>query len=282
MSEHAGNKDLCGESLGKQCKTLTDNKVSSPTSPPDNKMPPPPSNDQKSPPSSDDKMPPIIIAIAVVVVGVAIAAIIVGFFILRRRNQTSEAVDATAPPSFQKKGMTSEDLDQIEQGSPDQSGSSKKAPDQGRLSFLRDDRERFDLQDLLKASAEILGGGVFGSSYKANLLSGVMMVVKRFRQMNNVGKEEFQEHMRRLGRLRHPNLLPLVAYYYRKEEKLLVSDYVENGSLAVHLHGTLNKYSYMLLFICFHYTYECNLDCINVMLAIKCVLDFINLITYRL
>ncbi|KAK2659256.1 hypothetical protein Ddye_005789 [Dipteronia dyeriana] len=43
--------------------------------------------------------------------------------------------------------------------------------------------------------------------------------------------------MRKLGSLSHPNLLPLVAFYYRKEEKLLVSDFVPNGSLASHLHG---------------------------------------------
>ncbi|RVW42854.1 Pollen receptor-like kinase 1 [Vitis vinifera] len=61
--------------------------------------------------------------------------------------------------------------------------------------------ERFDLQDLLRASAEVLGSGNFGSSYKAVLLSGEAMVAKR------------------------------------KEEKLLVSEYVENGSLASHLHG---------------------------------------------
>ncbi|KAK1363031.1 hypothetical protein POM88_038592 [Heracleum sosnowskyi] len=60
------------------------------------------------------------------------------------------------------------------------------------------------------------------------------VVVKRYRKMNNVGREDFQEHMRRLGKFRHPNLLPLVAYYYRKEEKLMVSDYVANGSLAFH------------------------------------------------
>ncbi|CAI0388075.1 unnamed protein product [Linum tenue] len=63
------------------------------------------------------------------------------------------------------------------------------------------------------------------------------MVVKRFKQMNNVGREEFHEHMRRVGRLKHTNLLPLVAYYYRKEEKLLVHDFVPYGSLAVHLHS---------------------------------------------
>lgn len=107
----------------------------------------------------------------------------------------------------------------------------------GKLSFIRDDRPRFDLQDLLRASAEVLGSGNLGSSYKALLMDGQAVVVKRFKQMNHVAKEDFHEHMRRLGRLSHPNLLPLVAYYYRKEEKLLVYDYASNGSLASHLHG---------------------------------------------
>ncbi|XP_062112858.1 pollen receptor-like kinase 4 [Humulus lupulus] len=107
---------------------------------------------------------------------------------------------------------------------------------EGKLTFLKDDRERFDLPDLLKASAEILGSGTFGASYKATIHCDAM-VVKRYKQMNSLGREDFHEHMRRLGRLVHPNLLPLVAYYYRKEEKLLVYDFVENGSLAFHLHG---------------------------------------------
>nr|XP_016480124.1 PREDICTED: pollen receptor-like kinase 1 [Nicotiana tabacum] len=111
----------------------------------------------------------------------------------------------------------------------------------GKLSFVRDDRPRFDLQDLLRASAEVLGSGNLGSSYKALLMDGQAVVVKRFKQTNHVAKEDFHEHMRRLGRLSHPNLLPLVAYYYRKEEKLLVYDYASNGSLASHLHGNQSR-----------------------------------------
>ncbi|XP_057988897.1 pollen receptor-like kinase 4 isoform X2 [Hevea brasiliensis] len=106
-----------------------------------------------------------------------------------------------------------------------------------KLSFVRDDIEKFDLNELLRASAEVLGSGTFGSSYKAAVGSGQALVVKRYRHMNNVGREEFHEHMRRLGRLKHPNLLRLTAYYYRREEKLLVYEFVENGSLASHIHG---------------------------------------------
>ena len=59
----------------------------------------------------------------------------------------------------------------------------------------------FDLEDLLRASAEVLGSGNFGSSYKAALQEGPEVVVKRFKDMNGVGREDFSEHMRRLGRL---------------------------------------------------------------------------------
>lgn len=167
----------------------------------------------------------------------SVAAIGIFFIILRRCNILPSS--SSSPPSinrFQKETSSSRGIERVEQGSKKKGDSNNN---HGRLSFVRTDRERFDLPDLLRASAEILGSGCFGSSYKANLTCGSVMVVKRFRQMNNVEREEFQEHMRRLGRLRHSNLLPLVAYYYRKEEKLLISDFVQNGCLAVHLHGKL-------------------------------------------
>ncbi|KAM3281733.1 pollen receptor-like kinase 2 [Capsicum chacoense] len=208
--------------------------------------------------SSEPKIALWTIILVVIVVVAAIAAIVVVIIILRQRKQMPEMeTRATALPTGAG-GATnpkapSADLDRMEQGSsqvmasaavPDRSpegvgGGNKKHETQAvqKLLFLKDDIEKFDLPDLLKASAEILGSGVFGSTYKAALNTGPVMVVKRFRQMNNVGKEDFHEHMRRLGRLSHKNLLPVVAFYYRKEEKLLVSEYVNNVSLAVHLHG---------------------------------------------
>ncbi|EEF34411.1 leucine-rich repeat transmembrane protein kinase, putative [Ricinus communis] len=115
----------------------------------------------------------------------------------------------------------------------------KESPDgnKGKLEFVRNDRERFELQGLLRASAEILGSSDFGPSYKAVIADGSAMVVKRFREMSDAPKSEFYDHITRLGTLSHRNLLPLVAFYYRNDEKLLISDYVENGSLATHLHG---------------------------------------------
>ncbi|KAF0906153.1 hypothetical protein E2562_009143 [Oryza meyeriana var. granulata] len=120
-------------------------------------------------------------------------------------------------------------------------GAAKRAArrdEHGRLVFIQESRVRFEIEDLLRSSAEVLGSGNFGSSYKATLCEGPAVVVKRFKDMNGVGREDFSEHMRRLGRLTHPNLLPVVAYLYKKEEKLLVTDYMLNGSLAHLLHGS--------------------------------------------
>ncbi|KAJ8540028.1 hypothetical protein K7X08_026417 [Anisodus acutangulus] len=204
--------------------------------------------------SSEPKIALWTIILVVIAVAAAVAAIVVVIIILHQRKHTPEA---EARPTASSPGTAggaihqktpSTDLDKMEQGqavaaAPDRSpeGQGRKRPEQAqtqqKLLFLKDDIEKFDLPDLLKASAEILGSGVFGSTYKTALSIGSVMVVKRFRQMNNVGKEDFHEHMRRLGRLSHKNLLPIVAFYYRKEEKLLVSEYVNNVSLAVHLHG---------------------------------------------
>ncbi|KAG8375328.1 hypothetical protein BUALT_Bualt10G0088800 [Buddleja alternifolia] len=166
--------------------------------------------------------------ILTIVLGIALAAFIILLFISRRRSK---------PLKYSKS------VDSFHMEEPTYSKGEKpyKNAEHGKLYFVRKDGERFELEELLRASAEVLGSGSFGSSYKAVLFSGQSYVVRRFRQMSNVGKEEFYEHMRRIGRLSHPNILSLVAFYYRKEEKLLITDFVENGSLASHLHGKRNS-----------------------------------------
>ena len=57
----------------------------------------------------------------------------------------------------------------------DQSSDHYKNAENAKLHFVRNDRERFELQDLLRSSAEVLGSGSFGSSYKAILLNGQVM-----------------------------------------------------------------------------------------------------------
>lgn len=96
----------------------------------------------------------------------------------------------------------------------------------------------YSLEDLLKASAETLGRGTVGSTYKAVMESGFIVTVKRLKDARYPRVEEFRRHVDVIGRLRHQNLVPLRAYFQAKEERLLVYDYFPNGSLFSLIHGS--------------------------------------------
>lgn len=100
-----------------------------------------------------------------------------------------------------------------------------------------EDVKRFEIEELLRASAEMLGKGVFGTTYKAVLDDGTVVAVKRLKEVSVGTKREFEQRMEVLGKLRHDNVVSLKAYYFDKDEKLLVSDYMPNGSLSWLLHG---------------------------------------------
>ncbi|KAL7160769.1 hypothetical protein ACSBR2_041425 [Camellia fascicularis] len=94
----------------------------------------------------------------------------------------------------------------------------------------------FDLEDLLRASAEVLGKGTFGTAYKAVLEVGTVVAVKRLKDVI-ISEREFREKIDNVGAMDHGNLVPLRAYYFSREEKLLVYDYMPMGSLSALLHG---------------------------------------------
>ncbi|KAI4353577.1 hypothetical protein L6164_002515 [Bauhinia variegata] len=117
-------------------------------------------------------------------------------------------------------------------------GSGVQEPDKNKLMFFQGCSYSFDLEDLLRASAEVLGKGGCGTTYKAILEDGTPVVVKRLKEVL-VGKKEFEQQMETVQRIgQHPNIIPLRAYYYSKDEKLMVYDYIMAGSFARLLHGS--------------------------------------------
>nr|XP_043612314.1 probably inactive leucine-rich repeat receptor-like protein kinase IMK2 [Erigeron canadensis] len=96
----------------------------------------------------------------------------------------------------------------------------------------------FTADDLLCATAEIMGKSTYGTSYKATLEDGNMVAVKRLREKVTKAQKEFETEVSELGKIRHANILALRAYYLGpKGEKLLVFDYMPHGSLASFLHA---------------------------------------------
>jgi len=105
-----------------------------------------------------------------------------------------------------------------------------------KLVFFGNAAKAFDLEDLLRASAEVLGKGTFGTAYKAVLESGPVVAVKRLKDVT-ISEKEFKEKIEAVGAMDHESLVPLRAFYFSRDEKLLVYDYMPMGSLSALLHG---------------------------------------------
>lgn len=114
----------------------------------------------------------------------------------------------------------------------------KASSEDNKLVFFEGSNLAFDLEDLLRASAEVLGKGTFGTTYKAALEDATIVAVKRLKEVI-VGRKEFEVQMEIVGSIRHENVTPLRAYYYSKDEKLVVYDYNNQGSVSALLHGTI-------------------------------------------
>ncbi|KAL2339450.1 hypothetical protein Fmac_007390 [Flemingia macrophylla] len=107
----------------------------------------------------------------------------------------------------------------------------------GELFFL-DSPLAFTAEELSRAPAEVLGRSSHGTLYKATLDSGHMLTVKWLRVGLVKHKKEFAREVKKIGSMRHPNIVPLLAYYWgpREQERLLLADYVHGDSLALHLY----------------------------------------------
>ncbi|KDP41696.1 hypothetical protein JCGZ_16103 [Jatropha curcas] len=110
----------------------------------------------------------------------------------------------------------------------------------GNLVFCAGEAQLYSLDQLMRASAELLGRGTLGTTYKAVLDNRLIVSVKRLdaSKLGSTSKEIFERHMESVGGLRHPNLVPLRAYFQAREERLLIYDYQPNGSLHSLIHGS--------------------------------------------
>ncbi|KAJ9173038.1 hypothetical protein P3X46_016214 [Hevea brasiliensis] len=100
-----------------------------------------------------------------------------------------------------------------------------------------DSQVKFDLEQLLKASAFLLGKSRIGIVYKVVLERGPTVAVRRLEDGGSQRYREFQTEVEAIGKIRHPNIVTLLAYCWCINEKLLIFDYIPNGDLATAIHG---------------------------------------------
>ncbi|KAH6795900.1 hypothetical protein C2S51_036886 [Perilla frutescens var. frutescens] len=84
----------------------------------------------------------------------------------------------------------------------------------------------------------LVGEGSLGRVYRADLPNGKIMAIKKVDNAALSLQEEdnFLEAVSNMSRLRHPNIVALAGYCAEHGQRLLVHDYIGNGSLHDMLH----------------------------------------------
>ncbi|KAK6923075.1 Protein kinase domain [Dillenia turbinata] len=243
------NPNLCGEIINKECKRTpffenTPKNASSPT--------PVSQNEDSengvvvlSPPSMNShKKTGIIVGFSIGFFAL-LASMLLFFAAIRRRrrnchpravkltteneNVTEDAMPAVdAVKEEEKVGVRSGELEVKNRGQ------------RGNLIFCGGEASVYTLDQLMRASAELLGRGSIGTTYKAVLDNKLIVSVKRLDSCKTKisSGEVFERHMQCVGGLRHPNLVPVRAYFQAREERLIIYDYQPNGSLHNLIHGS--------------------------------------------
>ncbi|KAL7188168.1 hypothetical protein ACSBR1_038102 [Camellia fascicularis] len=76
-----------------------------------------------------------------------------------------------------------------------------------------------------------IGEGGFGSVYKGLLSTGKEIAVKRLSSSSKQGLNEFKSEVTLIAKLQHRNLVRLLGCCIHGEERMLIYEYMPNGSL---------------------------------------------------
>lgn len=84
----------------------------------------------------------------------------------------------------------------------------------------------------------MIGEGYFGKVYRATLRDGRVVAIKRAKKENFVSlRTEFSNEVALLKSIEHKNLVRLLGYIDKPNERILITEYVPNGNLREHLDG---------------------------------------------
>ncbi|KAK4268028.1 hypothetical protein QN277_024735 [Acacia crassicarpa] len=91
-----------------------------------------------------------------------------------------------------------------------------------------------ELKEATSGFSEQIGRGAGGTVYKGVLKDGRVAAIKRLHEANQI-ESEFLAEVNIIGRLNHMNLIEMWGYCAEGKYRMLIYEYMENGSLAENL-----------------------------------------------
>ncbi|KAF2934802.1 calmodulin-binding receptor-like cytoplasmic kinase 3 [Oryza sativa Japonica Group] len=84
----------------------------------------------------------------------------------------------------------------------------------------------------------MIGEGYFGKVYRAQLRDGHIVAIKRAKMEHFASlRAEFSNEIALLKKIEHRNLVQLLGYIDKRNERIVITEYVPNGTLREHLDG---------------------------------------------
>ncbi|XP_031375944.1 calmodulin-binding receptor-like cytoplasmic kinase 1 isoform X2 [Punica granatum] len=168
-------------------------------------------------------------------------------FLLRRKRTPPEG-------SIAESGSKNDQVTAVSSSTDASTGSNPRSLSKLRPSFSASSTStaasgpvgssNFSFEEVLKAtenfsSANVTGEGGFGTVYKGKLKNGSPVAVKRARKniYDQRTSSDFKNEVLTLSQIEHLNLVRLYGYLEHGDERVMVVEYVSNGTLREHLDG---------------------------------------------
>ncbi|KAK6119631.1 hypothetical protein DH2020_046654 [Rehmannia glutinosa] len=151
---------------------------------------------------NDNKRLPVVFIIVLVTLTVTVGLFFVGFYIYRKNKKVPDTIKDSSEEDNFLEGISGMPI---------------------RFSYK-------NLQIATNNFAVKLGQGGFGSVYKGTLLDGTQIAVKKLEGIGQ-GKKEFRAEVSIIGSIHHLHLVRLKGFCAEGSHRLLVYEYMANGSL---------------------------------------------------
>ncbi|CAI9093286.1 OLC1v1028753C1 [Oldenlandia corymbosa var. corymbosa] len=95
-----------------------------------------------------------------------------------------------------------------------------------------------EIEEATSGFSRKIGQGSFGPVYYGKMKDGKEVAVKIMADSSSHGARQFVTEVALLSRIHHRNLVPLIGYCEEEHQRMLIYEYMHNGTLRDHIIGT--------------------------------------------